>query len=72
MVTVTEPGRKKKIIKAYSKAQLHKTLQCLGNGTEPPVLGAQSTNCEQRGRDEQKGLAGGRPERKLRQVLSMS
>ena len=71
LVTVTGPGRKKKK-KAYTKAQLHKILQCLGNGTEPPVPGAWSTNCEQRGGDEQKGLAGGRPEGKLRQVLSMS
>lgn len=55
--------------KAYTKAQLHKILRHLGNSTDLPVPGAKSTNHEQRGRDEQKGLAGGGPERKLRHVM---
>lgn len=43
----------------YRSTEVHQSLQHLRNGTELPVPGAQGTNGEQKGGDEQKGLARG-------------
>lgn len=57
--------RKSRRKNTYKITEVQKGWQCVSNSTEIHVPGAQGTNGEQRGREKQKGEAGGQPEKKL-------